>query len=165
MINTDSALRIDALYRNTGDWRKEADEFNKFFRFSDGKGINNASGFRPKSKMVGRSTDILDCAFCVVVTNLEEAEWPDNLDHESGLFTYYGDNRKPGTAVDDTLIGGNRLLQSVFERAHSTGSNVSPFLCFETVKNTAGTYLRFLGLAAPGATSLSSLDAWSVSGG
>jgi hypothetical protein len=67
-------------------------------------------------------------------TNLEEAEWPDSLDHESGLFTYYGDNRKPGTAVDDTLVGGNRLLQSVFEKIHSNvRETVPPFLCFECV--------------------------------
>ena len=159
MTSVDDALRIDALYRNTGDWRKDTDQFNRFFRFEDGKGINNASGFRPKSRMVGASTDILQCAFCVVVTNLEEAEWPDSLDHESGLFTYYGDNRKPGTAVDDTLVGGNRLLQSVFEKIHGNArATVPPFLCFESVKTPSGTYMRFLGLAAPGAASLSSLD-------
>jgi hypothetical protein len=158
MSDANSALRIDADYRNTGDWQKSDDQFNKFFRFEDGKGINNASGFRPKSRL-GGSTDIIECAFCVVVTNLEEAEWPDSLDLESGLFTYYGDNRKPGTAVDETIIGGNRLLQYVFERVHSGNrASVPPFLCFQSVKTDRGTFMRFLGLAAPGAASLSSLD-------
>lgn len=69
-----NSLRIDALYRNTNDWNKAEDEFNKFFRFSDEKGINNTSGFRPKSRSDIKSTDILDCAFCVLVTNVGEHE-------------------------------------------------------------------------------------------
>ena len=42
-------LRIDALNRNTNNFKAEADQFNRFFRFADGRGINNTSGFRPKS--------------------------------------------------------------------------------------------------------------------
>src|SRR2546430_14079660 len=87
-----SELRVDATYRNTNDWRQHDDVFNRFFRFSDDKAINNTSGFRPKSKRNG-ATGILECAFCVLVTNFGETEWPDSLERESGQFIYYGDNR------------------------------------------------------------------------
>ena len=154
-----NSLRIDALYRNTNDWNKPEDEFNKFFRFSDGKGINNTSGFRPKSRSDIKSTEILDCAFCVLVTNLGEHEWPDELNPETGQFTYYGDNRKPGTAIDSTQVGGNRFLQKIFENVHSqTRSLIQPILCFEVVRNQVGTYMKFLGIAAPGAQGLSATE-------
>ena len=88
-------LRVDASYQNTGNWKKPHDEFNRFFRFADGKGINNTAGFRPKSR-AGGNTDITACAFCVLVTNFGEHEWPDLLDRETGAFVYYGDNRSVG---------------------------------------------------------------------
>jgi hypothetical protein len=62
MTDSEKVLRVDANYRNTADWKQPSDQFNKFFRFEDGKGIANASGFRPKSRL-GGSTDILNCAF------------------------------------------------------------------------------------------------------
>jgi hypothetical protein len=42
-------LRVDASYRNTNNWNLPIDEFGKFFRFADGRGIKNVGGFRPKS--------------------------------------------------------------------------------------------------------------------
>jgi Restriction endonuclease AspBHI N-terminal/Restriction endonuclease len=153
------SLRIDALYRNTNNWNSEEDQFNKFFRFSDGKGINNTSGFRPKSRSDIKSTEIINCAFCVLVTNLGEHEWPDQLDSESGLFTYYGDNRKPGTALDDTQVGGNKFLQKIFSNLHlQQRRHVQPILCFEVVKSDNKTFMKFLGLAVPGAQGLSAVD-------
>ncbi len=143
-------IRIDALYRNTNNWSSDEDQFNKFFRFSDGKGINNTSGFRPKSRSDIKSTDIVNSAFCILVTNLGEHEWPDQLDSESGIFTYYGDNRKPGTAIDNTQVGGNRFLQKIFSNLHLQQRNqIQPILCFEVVKSDNKTYMKFLGLAAP----------------
>jgi Restriction endonuclease AspBHI N-terminal len=32
----------------------------------------------------------------ILYTSFDEPDWPDHLDREYGLFTYYGDNRKPG---------------------------------------------------------------------
>lgn len=43
-------VRIDALYRNTNDWKKPEDKFNRFFRFADGKGITTLRGFARKAK-------------------------------------------------------------------------------------------------------------------
>ena len=49
-MNNRPPLEIDRLYRNdTNNWKKPDDEFNKMFR-SQGKGIQNAGGFRFKSK-------------------------------------------------------------------------------------------------------------------
>jgi hypothetical protein len=153
-----SVLRVDALYRNTNEWTNPADEFNRFFRFQDGKGVNNVAGFRPKSR-AGGSTDIRECAFCLLVTNFGEEEWPDRLDRETGLFTYYGDNKKPGRALEGTPVGGNKLLEQAFRRAHNGRRHtVQPFLAFESFRAEAGMHMRFLGLAAPGAPGTSALE-------
>ena len=161
-------LRIDAAYRNTNDWKKRDDVFNRFFRFADGKGITNTPGFRPKSRL-DKGTDITECAFCVLVTTFGKSHWPDSLDRETGLFTYFGDNRSRGVPIHDTPVGGNRLLRSVYSLLH-TGQRekIPPFLCFETLKSLEGTYMRFLGLACPGAEGVSALDdlvaVWRVKG-
>jgi hypothetical protein len=112
-----AALRIDASYRNTNNWQNLHDVFNRFFRFADGKGINNTSGFRPKSR-AGGSTEITDCAFCILVTTFGETDWPDSVDLEAGTLVYYGDNRSPGRPLDQTAVGGNRLLETVFSTLH-----------------------------------------------
>jgi Restriction endonuclease AspBHI N-terminal len=161
-----NALAVDVSYRNTNNPNDPRDMFNRFFRILD-KGINNTSGFRAKSKASG-STDIEACAFCVLVTNFGETEWPDELDRESGLFTYYGDNRRPGP-IHDTPVGGNRLLRRVFADLH-TGQRaaIPPFLVFEKYKTPGETHMRFLGLAAPGAQGMSAIDdlvaVWRVAG-
>lgn len=43
-------LIIDVSLKNTNNHKNSEDEFNRLFRFSDGKDINNTSGFRPKSR-------------------------------------------------------------------------------------------------------------------
>ena len=153
-------LRLDSIYRNAGnDWKHPDDEFNKMFKhFSDKKGIQNAGGFRYKSRSSG-STKIENAAFIVLVTNFTEKEWPDHLDLETGTFTYFGDNRSPGKEIHKTKNGGNQLLASVFERAHGKNRyQIPPFLCFETIKTKGLSYMKFLGLAVPGAEGYSSLD-------
>jgi len=141
------------------NWTHESDQFNKFFRFSDNRGITNAQGFRPKS-LSGGSTAITDCVFCLLITTLREPEWPDALERDAGVFTYYGDNRDAGAAIADTHIGGNRLLERVFERLHvGDRRSIPPFLAFQKyVGASGGTYMRFLGLAVPGAQGMSSLE-------
>jgi hypothetical protein len=165
---TPREIRLDASYRNTNNWKSPEDLFNRFFRFEDGKGINNTSGFRPKSK-AGGDTDITESAFCVLVTNFGESEWPDALDRESGVFAYYGDNRSAGRALLDTAVGGNRLLEKAFTKVHlGDRSNIQPFLCFEKYKADTGTQMRFLGLACPGGERLTGLEdlvaVWRVKG-
>ena len=161
-------LRVDASHRNTNNWKNPSDVFNRFFRFADGKGINNTSGFRPKSR-AGGSTDITQAVFCVLVTNFGENEWPDELDRESGTFTYYGDNRAAGRRLDATTVGGNRLLERVFGQLHhGMRSAIPPFLCFEKHQGVDGVLMRFLGLSCPGASGMSGLEdlvaVWRVQG-
>lgn len=150
-------LRVDSSLRNTNNPNNPVDVFNRFFRFGDGRGINNTSGFRAKSK-AGQSTDIESCAFCLLITTFGEAEWPDSLDYESGIFTYFGDKRSEGD-LHETTVGGNRFLRSMFNKLHVGQRNlIAPVLVFENYKGIDGAYMRFLGLAAPGAQGLSAFD-------
>ena len=150
-------LRIDLSLRNTNNPNNPNDVFNRFFRFSDGRGINNTSGFRAKSK-ADQSTDIENCAFCLLVTTFGEAEWPDSLDYESGVFTYFGDKRTEGD-LHKTTVGGNRLLRNIFNKLHvGQRELIPPILVFENYKGVDGSYMRFLGLVAPGAQGVSSFD-------
>lgn len=150
-------LRIDLSLRNTNNPNNPNDVFNRFFRFSDGRGINNTSGFRAKSK-ADQTTDIENCAFCLLVTTFGEAEWPDSLDYESGVFTYFGDKRTEGD-LHKTTVGGNRLLRNIFNKLHVDQRElIPPILVFENYKGVDGSYMRFLGLVAPGAQGVSSFD-------
>jgi Restriction endonuclease AspBHI N-terminal len=87
----------------------------------------------------------------------DEPNWPDHLDVETGRFTYYGDNRRPGHQLHDTPKGGNRLLQQVFDDLHSGKRAAIPPICIFTSTGN-GRDISFRGLAAPGAPSLQALD-------
>ncbi|ARI75656.1 restriction endonuclease [Halobacillus mangrovi] len=145
-----SKLIIDKKYRNTNNWKLPQDEFNKIFkRFRDGKGIQNVQGFRWKSKYAG-PTNIHGAAFIVIVTNFNEKEWPDELDYETGIFTYFGDNRKGGDVLHSTP--GNGYLKNTFDLIHlyKNRFDIAPILLFQSVKENKH-YMKFLGLLAPGA--------------
>lgn len=91
-----------------------------------------------------------------------------SLDPETGTFTYYGDNKKPGRELHDTPRYGNILLRNMFDALH-TGrrDQVPPVLVF----SNAGRYrdMIFKGLVVPGVSGLSSLDdlvaVWKSTGG
>jgi len=53
---------------------------------------------------------------------MKDLDWPDHLDTETGIFTYFGDNKKPGHELHDTPRFGNLLLRDMFERAHGSKS-------------------------------------------
>lgn len=108
-------------------------------------GVSNQGGFRHLGRK--QRPDLL-----VITTSMSEPAWPDHLDLETGLFTYFGDNRRPGRDIHGTPRWGNFMLRDLFARAHahpSERATVAPVLVF----STAGTYrdVRFLGLAVPGA--------------
>jgi hypothetical protein len=113
-------------------------------------GVDNQAGFRhlgPRPK-----TETLK--LIVLKTSLREPDWPDNLDSETGIFTYYGDRREPGE-LHNTARQGNLILKNLFTAAHDPTftSHFPPIFVF---RNT-GVYrdVRFLGLAVPGAKTLS----------
>jgi hypothetical protein len=114
-------------------------------------GVSNQGGFR----YIGTK----NAPKLVVLTSTENPDWPDNLDKETGMFTYYGDNREPGHELHETRRFGNLLLRDMFERAHGSRDDrakVPPVLIFA---NT-GTFrdVEFRGLAVPGAQNLGAND-------
>ena len=116
--------------------------------------VGNQGGFRYKGSPAKNSVRLV-----VLYTSGAEIDWPDNLDPQTGVFTYYGDNREPGRDLHDTARDGNLLLRNSFEAAHANAderSTVPPFFLFE--KATPGRAVRFRGLLAPGAETLSADD-------
>ena len=100
----------------------------------------------------------------VLYTTLSEANWPDSIDNENGLFVYFGDNRKPGFELHDRRAGrgGNEILRRAFELAHGGPlgrEQVPPFLVFS--KAVRGRDAVFRGLAAPGAATWKRALTWS----
>jgi hypothetical protein len=95
----------------------------------------------------------------VLTSSLNDPDWPDALDKETGVLTYYGDNKRPGRALHDTPRNGNELLSRVFENAHGdseTRRRVPPILIFANTGEWRD--VVFLGLAIPGAVDLGSLE-------
>ena len=105
-----------------------------------------SGGFRKKLREDGSGK----YAYVVLYTTMSELEWPDYLDEESGIFRYYGDNRKPGKELTDTSKKGNLILETTFallnEGCHL--EDIPPFFVFK--KSGKGRDAQFLGLAAPG---------------
>jgi hypothetical protein len=113
-------------------------------------GVSNQGGFRPIGTK--KSPKLV-----VLTLTRKERDWPDNLDKETGIFTYYGDNRKPGYELHSTPRFGNSMLRDMFDKAHGKRADrarVPPVFVFSNI----GTFrdVEFLGLAVPGAESLDS---------
>ena len=80
-----------------------------------------------------------------------EPSWPDHFDVETGVLTYYGDNRKGGNEVEKTSVGGNKLLHEMFDQLAKGGknlNNIPPIFVFQNTGDSRD--VRFLGLAVPG---------------
>jgi len=106
--------------------------------------VGNSGGFRWRGKR--------DCVDVLVLyTSGAEPDWPDHLDPANGIFTYYGDNRRPGRDLHETPKHGNRLLRQMFEDCLSEPGRaaVPPVLLFE--KTGRGRDVMFRGLLVPGA--------------
>lgn len=127
-------------------------------------GVDSGAGFRHLGQRPGIST----LKLVVLKSNFNNPDWPDNLDHETGLFTYFGDNQKPGRELHDTPRDGNSILKNMFQARHDT--NIIDYFPPIFVFGSTGTYrdVRFLGLAVPGAESLGQDDdlvaVWRTSG-
>ena len=134
-------LVIDTIYKGGTAPNMSAEPFHKLI-----PGCENAGGFRKKLREDGSGK----YAYVILYTSMEELEWPDYLDEETGIFRYYGDNREPGRELTDTKKKGNKILETVFallnEGTHI--DDVPPFFIFKKTGN--GRDIQFLGLAAPG---------------
>jgi hypothetical protein len=113
-------------------------------------GVSNQGGFR----FIGAKDDP---NLVVLTSTLKDLDWPDTLDTETGIFTYFGDNKKPGHELHDTPRFGNLLLRDMFERAHGSRddrASVPPVFIFANTGSWRD--VEFLGLAVPGVQNLDS---------
>ena len=136
-----SDLVIDCIYRGGTAKNLSAEPFHKLI-----PGCENSGGFRKKLREDGSGK----YAYIVLYTSMEELEWPDFLEEETGIFRYYGDNRSPGRNLTDTHKKGNKILEMTFDLLNSGTSleDMPPFFIFK--KTGHGRDIQFLGLAAPG---------------
>jgi hypothetical protein len=143
-------LAVDALYAGGTSGNSGDDPMSKLI-----KGIGNQGGFRYAGSPTNRTVKL-----AVLYTSGGEVDWPDYLDVQTGTFTYYGDNRKPGQGLHETPRSGNVLLRDAFEASHGTPADrakVPPFLLFEKAART-GRSVLFRGLLAPGGPTMTSDD-------
>ena len=136
-----SDLFIDCIYKGGDAPNISAEPFHKLI-----PGCENSGGFRKKLREDGSGR----YAYVVLYTSMEELEWPDYLEEETGIFRYYGDNREPGRELTDTWKKGNKILEDVFALLNEGSSleEIPPFFVFK--KTGRGRDVQFLGLAAPG---------------
>ena len=150
-------LSVDNVYRGGRAGNAADDPLPRLLQVSTG------GGFRYRGTM--DSLEIL-----VLTSTLKEPDWPDTLDRETGIYTYYGDNRRPGRGLHATPRKGNELLRRVFDFAQAgpeTRSQVPPIFIFEGTGEWRD--VVFLGLAVPGTADLQSSEdlvaIWKISEG
>ena len=139
-------LYVDCIYRGGTIPNLSSEPFHRLI-----PGCENSGGFRKTLRKDGSGK----YAYIVLYTSMEELEWPDFLEVETGLFRYYGDNRTPGNKLLETKKKGNRILEDVFSLLNE-GTNledIPPFFVFKKTGN--GRDIQFLGLAAPGNPNIS----------
>ena len=136
-----SDLIVDCIYKGGVAPNMSSEPFHKLI-----PGCENAGGFRKKLREDGSGK----YAYVVLYTSMQELEWPDYLDEETGIFRYYGDNRVPGRGITDTKKKGNLILEKTFELLNEGThlEDIPPFFVFKKTGN--GRDIKFLGLAAPG---------------
>jgi hypothetical protein len=138
-------LIVDAIYEggtkgNTGD-----DPLDPLLNCGNMGGFRTMGGRMPGTRLV------------VLYSSLDDLDWPDFLDLAQGTFTYYGDNKQPGRALEETSRGGNKMLRECFDRVH-TGNRAQtpPFFVF--TKSTKGRNVTFRGVAVPSVEGLPADD-------
>ncbi len=110
--------------------------------------VSNSGGFRYRGRL--EALQLL-----VLTTSRKDPDWPDTLDRETGVFTYFGDNKRPGRQLHDTPRKGNALLRRIFDLAHSGvegRQQVPPIFLFANTGEWRD--VVFLGLAVPGTADL-----------
>lgn len=140
----DYNLIIDAIYQadpEKSDTHK-GEVLSKLFH------VGNQGGFR----YIGPS---MNPKFIILYTSGEDVYWQDELDKETGLFIYYGDNKKGGKSLHDTKLKGNEILKNIFSLASSKSLEerlkIPPIFIF---RKALGRDVKFLGLAVPGSVNL-----------
>jgi hypothetical protein len=139
-------LYVDATYQGGRSGNAGDDPFPGLL------GLSNMGGFRYRGTLAK-----LDMV--VLTSSLSDPDWPDALDQDTGVFTYYGDNKRPGRALHETPRNGNELLRRIFELAHKGRAGrqeVPPIFVFANTGQWRD--VVFLGLAVPGTADLRSSE-------
>lgn len=135
-------LNVDATYRGARRGNAGDDPFPRLLN------VSNMGGFRYRGTL--NKLELV-----VLTSSLNDPDWPDSLDLETGVFTYYGDNKSPGRALHDSPRKGNELLRRIFEFSHGgvqSRQSVPPILVFANSGDWRD--VIFLGLAVPGTADL-----------
>src|SRR5690242_9839327 len=104
-------------------------------------GVGIQGGFRYRGSVRNGTVSL-----CVLYTDLADPDWPDSLNTDAGLFTYYGDNKRPGSELHQTKKLGNQLLRFVFDQLHAGDrARIPPIFIF--TKGGVGRDVVFRGLA------------------
>ena len=138
----DTDLRVDATYQGGRAGNSGDDPLNALLK------VSLMGGFRYRGSLGALE-------MVVLTTTMNDPDWPDAIDRETGVFTYYGDNKKPGRALHETPRHGNEILRQLFDMAHGGSEErlkLPPVLVFAS----AGTWrdMIFIGLAVPGTSDL-----------
>lgn len=136
-----SALLVDTVYQSGATNNLTSEVLSKLLH------VGNSGGFRKCKKLVN-GKKVNDVGYACIFSTGEELEWRDEIDRTLGRFTYWGDNRKAGNPITRTSLGGNALLQKMFESL-SVGirKTIPPIFVFQKY---CGRDVIFLGLAVPG---------------
>lgn len=139
-------LVVDAVYQSGRRGNHSDDPISHILK------VSNQGGFRYRG-----SLDSLDLV--ALVSSLNDPDWPDTIDRESGTFIYFGDNKRPGRGLHETRRFGNELLRRFFEHAHSESTDrnkIPPIFVF--AKTGEWRDVRFIGLAVPGGADIENYD-------
>lgn len=142
----DSHLYLDALYKGGSKGNAGDDPISKLLN------CGNQGGFRYSGSINPPKFN-----YVILYSSSVDPDWPDTLDLQMGRFTYYGDNKKPGSEIHDTPRKGNIILRDCFNQLHSgVRFSIPPFFVFNKAMN--GRDVIFRGLAVPGASGVSSTE-------
>lgn len=111
--------------------------------------VDSHGGFRKRGKVHGQ------LHMLVLTSSMNDPDWPDAIDREHGIFTYYGDNKKPGRELHETGRHGNFMLRKMFAASRSGAegrAETPPIFLFASTGVRRD--VQFLGLAVPGASDL-----------
>src|SRR3989344_9180253 len=96
-------LIVDAIYEGGTIGNSSDEPIGKLLK------VNNQGGFRYIGSVKG------DIRAIVLYSTMDDVDWPDSLDEETGVFYYYGDNKRHGRELHDTPKRGNLLLKRLFD--------------------------------------------------
>lgn len=155
-----SDLIKGAIYKGGDTPNYAGDPFSELFKINGfKKGIGNSSGFRKTLIEKDGKTISGKYAFVVLIDTRKKSEWPNKYDSITKVFTYYGDNNKPGNNLLNTKQKGNEFLYDVFQKAYMSKeerATIAPTLIFKSIGE--GRDVEFIGLGVPGVVGKSKDD-------